>query len=185
MAARLIMWNLVTLDGYFEGTKKWDLDFHQYVWGDELEQLSLEQLKSADALLFGRVTYEGMASYWSTEKGDIADFMNSIPKVVFSRTLTKADWNNTRLVRGDAVAEVKKLKNDGRKNLFVFGSADLSSTFTENNLFDEYRLCVVLVLLGAGTPLFKPSSQRTRMKLRDSRPLKTGGVILFTEPEPG
>jgi len=178
------MWNLVSLDGYFEGAKKWDLCWHQYVWGEELERLALEQLESAGALLFGRVTYEGMASYWSTAKGEdnVAEFMNSVPKVVFWRTLTKADWNNTRLVRGDAVAEVKKLKSEGSKNLFVFGSADLSATFIESHLFDEYRLCVVPVLLGAGTPLFKPSKQRTRMKLRESRPLKSGGVILFNEP---
>ena len=102
MTARLIMWNLVTLEGFFEGPKKWDLDWLEYVWGDELEQLSLEQGKTADALLFGRVTYEGMAAYWPSAKGEVADWMNSVPKVVFSRTLAKADWNNTRLVRGNA-----------------------------------------------------------------------------------
>ena len=92
MTRRLIMWNLITLEGFFEGAKKWDLDWHEYVWGDELEQLSL-----------------GMAAYWSTAKGAVAEFMNSVPKVVFSRTLAKADWNNTRLVREDAAAEVAKL----------------------------------------------------------------------------
>jgi dihydrofolate reductase len=121
------MWNLVTLEGFFEGPKKWDLDWHEYVWGDELEQLSLEQGKSADALLFGRLTYEGMASYWSTATGAVADFMNSVPKVVFSRMLTKADWNNTRLVRDDAAGEVAKLKSAPERNLYVFGSADLSA----------------------------------------------------------
>jgi dihydrofolate reductase len=183
MTRRLIMWNLVTLEGFFEGAKKWDLDWHEYVWGDELEQLSLEQGKSADALLFGRVTYEGMASYWSTATGAVADFMNSVPKVVFSRTLAKADWNNTRVVRDDAVGEVAKLKSALGKNLYVFGSADLSATLTQHDLFDEYRLCVVPVLLGAGTPLFKPGGERKRMKLRETRPLKSGGVILFCEPD--
>ena len=109
---RLVMWNLVTLDGFFEGPKSWDLDWHQYAWGDELEKLSLEQLKSADALLFGRVTYQGMASYWPTAKGEsheIADLMNGIPKIVFSTTLEKADWNNTKLVKENAEMEVPKL----------------------------------------------------------------------------
>jgi dihydrofolate reductase len=79
------MWNLVTLDGYFEGPNSWDLDWHDYAWGEELEQLSVEQLTSADTLLFGRVTYQGMASYWSSATGEIADLMNAIPKIVFSR----------------------------------------------------------------------------------------------------
>jgi len=177
------MWNLVTLEGFFEGPKKWDLDWHEYVWGDELEQLSLDQGKTADALLFGRVTYEGMAAYWSSAKGETADWMNSVPKVVFSRTLAKADWNNTRLVRGNAEEEVAALKKASVKNLYVFGSADLSASLMQRDLFDEYRLCVVPVVLGAGTPLFKPSSDRKRMKLRESRQLKTGGVIMYCEPD--
>jgi len=84
---RLIMWNLVTLDGFFEGPFSWEIDWHDYVWGEELEQFSIEQSKSADMLLFGRVTYQGMAAYWASEKGEIADFMNNIPKIAFSRTL--------------------------------------------------------------------------------------------------
>lgn len=183
MTARLIMWNMMTLEGFFEGPKKWDLDWHEYVWGDELEKFSLEQGKAADALLFGRVTYEGMAAHWATAKGAIAEFMNSVPKVVFSRTLAKADWNNTRLVRDDPAAEVAKLKKASGRNLFVFGSADLSATLIQHDLFDEYRLCVVPVVLGAGTPLFKPSTERKRMTLREARRLNSGGVILFCEPE--
>jgi dihydrofolate reductase len=183
MTRRLIMWNLVTLEGFFEGAKKWDLDWHDYVWGDELQQFGLDQAKTADAVLYGRVTYEGMAAYWSTAKGATAEFMNSVPKVVFSKTLAKADWNNTRLVRDDAAAEVAKLKNAAGRNLFVFGSADLSATLMRHDLFDEYRLCVVPVVLGAGTPLFKPRPERKRMKLRETRTLKSGGVILFYKPE--
>jgi dihydrofolate reductase len=183
MTRRLIMWNLVSLEGFFEGPKKWDLDFHEYVWGDELEQFSLEQSRTAGALLFGRVTYEGMAAYWSTAKGAIADFMNSVPKVVFSRTLAKADWNNTRLVREDAATEVANLKNGSGQDLYVFGSADFSATLMRHDLFDEYRLCVVPVVLGAGTPLFKASGERKRMTLREARKLRSGGIILFCEPE--
>lgn len=182
MTRRLIMWNLVTLEGFFEGSKKWDLDWHEYVWGDELEQMSIELGKTADALLFGRVTYDGMAAYWPKEKGPVADFMNSVPKVVFSRTLPKAHWNNTRIVRQNAEAEVAKLKSEAGQNLYVFGSADLSATLIRHDLFDEYRLCVVPVLLGAGTPLFKESSGRKRMNLRETRNLKSGGLILYCEP---
>jgi dihydrofolate reductase len=105
--SRLITWNLLTLDGFFEGAKSWDLDFHQSVWGDELERLSIEQLRSADRLLFGRVTYEGMAAYWQTAKGEVADFMNRLPKVVVSRTLERADWANTKLIKDNVVAEIQ------------------------------------------------------------------------------
>jgi dihydrofolate reductase len=84
---KLIMWNLVTLDGYFEGPKHWDLDFHHQVWGEDLERFAIKQLEAAEGLLFGRITYEGMAAYWQTAEGTVADFMNSLPKLVASRTL--------------------------------------------------------------------------------------------------
>ncbi len=180
---KLIMWNMVTLDGFFEGPKSWEIDWHEYVWGEELEQLSIEQSKSADMLLFGRVTYQGMADYWSSAKGGIADFMNNIPKVVFSRTLEKAEWNNTRLVKANAEEEVAKLKQQPGKDLFVFGSANLSSTLMRNGLIDEYRLGINPVILGGGNPLFKPSPHRMKMKLLEARPLKSGCVILRYEPE--
>jgi dihydrofolate reductase len=176
------MWNLITLDGFFEGTKSWDLDWHDSVWGEELERLSLEQSKSIGMLLFGRVTYEGMAGYWQTQKGEIADFMNEVPKVVFSRTLSKAEWNHTRLVRDQAEEEVIRLKKQPGKDLFIFGSANLSSSFTRAGLIDEYRLCVAPVVLGGGNPLFKASPARLRLKLLEARPLKSGGVILRYQP---
>src|SRR3972149_8701708 len=139
---RLIMWNLVTLDGFFEGPFSWEIDWHDYVWGEELEQFSIEQSKSADMLLFGRVTYQGMADYWASQKGEIADFMNNIPKVVFSRTLEKAEWNNTRLVRENAAEEITKLKQQSGKDRVIFGSANLSSTLMPPRLIDEYRLVI-------------------------------------------
>jgi len=177
------MWNLVTLDGFFEGPKSWELDWHDSVWGDELEKYSIEQSKSTGMLLFGRVTYEGMASYWPSQKCEIADFMNTIPKIVFSKTMKKAEWNNTTLVKGNAVEEVAKLKRQSGKNMFVFGSANLSSTLLEHDLFDEINLALAPVILGRGNPLFKASPDRLKMKLLEARPLKSGGVILRYEPE--
>ncbi len=180
---KLIMWNLMTLDGFFEGPKSWEIDWHDTVWGEEMERYAIEQSKSTGALLFGRVTYQGMASYWPSEKGEIADFMNTIPKVVFSRTLQKADWNNSTLVKGNAVDEVVKLKRQPGKNLFVFGSADLSSTLLKHGLFDELDLALTPLLLGRGNPLFKSSPDQLKMKLLEARPLKSGGVILRYEPQ--
>jgi len=179
---RLIMWNMVTLDGFFEGPKNWEIDWHEYVWGEELEQLSKQQLRSADMLLFGRVTYQGMAGYWPSEKGEVADFMNTLPKVVFSRTLEKAEWNNTKLVKEDAEQEVAQLKQQPGKDLFIFGSANLSSTLTQHGLIDEYRLGVNPVILGAGTRLFKASPNRMKMKLLEATPLQSGCVILRYRP---
>jgi dihydrofolate reductase len=181
---RLIMWNLITLDGFFEGPSPWDLDWHNEVWGDELEQLSLEQLRSADLLVFGRVTYQGMAAYWPAESGDIADFMNRIEKVVFSRTLETADWTNTRVIRELDPAEVRGLKEGGDGDMLVFGSAGLSAALMEAGLFDEYRLLVAPVVLGQGATLFGRGLASRRLQLLEARPFASGGVLLRYAPAP-
>ncbi len=176
------MWNLITLDGYFEGEKNWDLSFHELVWGKELEDFSKEQLKSADMLIFGETTYKGMADYWTKAEGDkaegeIAEYMNKLPKVVCSRMLKTADWNNTTIVK-DAAAEIPKLKQQGDGDMFVFGSSNLSESLMKANLFDEYRLCVVPVFLGKGRRLFNDGLPYQKLKLIEARPLQTGGIIL-------
>ena len=176
------MWNLVTLDGFFEGQKNWEIDWHQYSWNEELEKLSLEQLHSADALLFGRRTYEGMAQYWPSATGEVAELMNGIAKVVFSRGLAKVEWNNTELIRGSAEDAVTEMKQKPGRNILIFGSANLSSTLMRAGLIDEYRLGIVPVVLGGGSPLFKPDLKRLRMKLLEAKPLKSGFVILRYEP---
>jgi len=178
------MWNVITIDGYFEGDQNWDLSFHNVVWGQELEKLSLEQLHSADYLIFGRVTYEGMAAYWTNENGEIADLMNRIPKLVFSRTLKFADWNNTTLISENATDEIIKLKEKGGKDLYVFGSANLSETFINDNLFDEYRIGIAPVILGNGRPLFRQGITPKNLSLVSTNQLLTGGVILTFIPVP-
>jgi len=175
---KLIMWNLVTLDGFFEGPKSWDLDFHNDVWGDELEQLSVDQLKAADLLLFGRITYQGMASYWPSAQGETAELMNGIAKVVFSRTLDRAEWHNTQLVKANAEEVVARLKQQSGKDMLIFGSANLSSQLMEKGLIDEYRLGLSPLVLGSGNPLFKAGAHRIKMRLLEARPLKSGCVIL-------
>jgi dihydrofolate reductase len=182
---KVIMWNLVTVDGFFEGRKSWEIDWFEHVWGEELEQLSKDQAREADMLLFGRVTYEGMAAYWAPEKGEIADFMNGTPKIVFSRTLDKAEWRNTRLVKDHAAEEVARLKQEPGKNMLIFGSANLSVTLMQHGLIDEYRLGLNPIILGGGNPLFKPSPDRMRLKLLEARPLKSGCVILRYQPMGG
>jgi dihydrofolate reductase len=178
------MWNLQSLDGYFEGKAPWDLDFHETAWGDELQQFSLDQAKEVGTLLYGRATYEGMADYWTKATGPIADFMSDVPKVVFSRTLDAATWKNSRLVRRDAADEVAELKRGEGKDLFVFGSAKLCDSLMRRGLFDELRICLAPVVLGTGVPLFKPGSPRQDLTLLQARPLATGGLILRYAAKP-
>ncbi|CAN5237662.1 dihydrofolate reductase family protein [soil metagenome] len=179
---KLIMWNIITLDGCFEGKQNWDLPFHDVVWGKDLEKLSIEQLHSADYLVFGRVTYEGMAAHWTKAKGEIAELMNKIPKLVFSKTLKAVDWNNSTLINENASAEISKLKAQGSGDMYVFGSANLSETFINDNLFDEYRIGIAPVILGSGRPLFRPGTSSKNLSLVSTQQLSTGGVVLkFTK----
>src|SRR5262245_34151625 len=175
---KLIVWEMMTLDGCFEGSKPWEIDYHEYFWGPELERFSLEQAKEVGVLLFGSRTYEGMATYWSTATGDIAEFMNSVPKVVFSNTLEEATWSNTRLVKGRAEDEVVQLKREPGKDLFIFGSADLADSLTRKNLIDEYRIGLNPLVLGGGNPLFKSSDHQMRLRLLEARPMRSGVVLL-------
>lgn len=174
------MWNVVTLDGRFEGETPWDLSFHQLVWGPELEALSIEQLNEASMLVFGENTYKGMADYWAhAEAADekVAPLMNSIAKVVCSPTLTKVEWNNTTIVR-DAVSEIQRLKEEEGGPMFVFGSGILSESLMNAGLFDEIRLCVAPTILGKGRHLFADTNTQRNLKLLEARPLPNGGVIL-------
>jgi len=175
---KLIMWNIITIDGYFEGNHNWDLPFHSVVWGQELEQLSIEQLQSADYLVFGRVTYEGMAAHWTKAEGIIADLMNNIPKIVFSKTLETVDWKNTTLIKDHASEVIKKLKAESGKDLYVFGSANLSETFINEDLYDEYRIGIAPVILGSGRPLFGQGIASKKLTLTSTQQLLTGGTVL-------
>ena len=181
---KLIMWNLITLDGYFEGETPWELPWVDRVWGKELEQFSLAQLQSADMLLFGRLTYEGMAQYWQTAEGEIAEYMNRLPKFVASRTLRTVKWENTTLMGDSVVETITRLKQEGNGNMFVFGSATFSQTLIDNKLFDEYRICILPVLFGNGRSLFKSNQQIQGLRLIEVRPHSTGCVILRYQTEP-
>jgi dihydrofolate reductase len=178
--AKLIMWNLMTLDGFVEGPNR-DISWHFDVWGEELERLSVEQLNSAGGLMFGRVTYELMANHWPSATGEVADFMNALPKYAFSRTLTRSDWNNTQMFGADVPDTVARLKRESAKDILLFGSADLAASLVAHGLIDEFRIAVNPIILGGGTPLFKPG-ERVKLKLLDLKPLSTGIAILRYEP---
>jgi dihydrofolate reductase len=182
---KVILFNLITVDGFFAGPNG-EIDWHHV--DEEFNEFAGEQLDSTDGLLFGRVTYQLMASYWPTDAATtddpiIAGKMNSLPKIVFSRTLDKAEWNNTRLIKENIAEEISKLKQKPGKDLFVFGSADLAATLTQLGLIDEYRIIVNPVVLGSGIPLFKDVQHRIELKLVKTRTFRNGNVLLYYEPE--
>jgi dihydrofolate reductase len=180
---KLVVWNLMTLDGYFEGAKPWDIDFHNLAWGPELERYSERWAEEGDLLVFGRKTYEGMAAYWPKAEGEgkIKAFMNGVAKIAVSRTMKEAGWSNCRVV-SDPVAELTRLKAEHGKAILVFGSAELTDTLLKAGLADEIRVCVVPVLLGEGNPLFKPGGEQRRLKLLDVMSTAGGSVILRYQP---
>ncbi len=185
--AKVIVFNMITLDGYMAGPAG-EIDWHHV--GEEFNDFAIQQLEEIGALLFGRVTYEMMASYWPTPNalaGDpvVAKKMNALPKVVFSRSLQAADWQNARLVKGDAAAEVARLRQQPGKDLFIFGSADLANALIQKNLIDEYRLMVNPVVLGSGKPMFGHLGQPLKLDLINSRTFQNGNVLLVYRPAAG
>lgn len=181
--AKVIIWNLVTLDGFFEGEKKWDLDFHNRAWGPELEKLSTEFGVAAGLLVFGRVTYEGMKAYWTTteDEGEVKTFMNALPKLVGSRTLASSDWSNTEMT-SDIVGELSRRKQSLDKTIYVFGSADLSDALLAAGLVDEIKLAIVPLQLGKGTPFFKEGARRD-FDLIEAQALSNGTILVRYAPQ--
>jgi len=182
---KLFAFNMVTLDGFFEGLNR-DISWHNV--DDEFNQFAVEQTRTVGAILFGRVTYELMASYWPTSAAQsddpvVASLMNTLPKVVFSRTLQKAEWNNTRLVQDNVAQEILKMKQEPGNDLAIFGSAHLLSSLMQANLVDEHRVMVNPVLIGSGTPLFRNIGQKVNLKLVKARTFQSGNVLLCYRPE--
>lgn len=174
---RLLVSNLMSLDGFFEGPNK-EIDW--FFVDDEFLAYAREMLRSVDTILFGRTTYEHMAGYWpNAAKDEIAEKMNGLSKIVFSSTLDRADWNNSRLVKGDVAKEVAKLKQQSGKDMVVLGSAMLASSLLEAGMIDEYRVILNPILIGGGTPLFKRVKNKLRLKLEKTKLLKSGVVVLY------
>jgi len=173
---KLIVSNVVSLDGFFEGPNH-GLDW--FVPDEEFFEYAKDMLRAADTLLFGRVTYLHMANYWPSAPADeIADKMNNLPKIVFSKTLQTVNWNNSRLVSNNIQAEVTKLKQQPGKDMVVLGSARLASALLQMGLIDEYRIILSPVLIGRGNPLFQGIRERIRLKLAATKVLGSGVVVL-------
>jgi len=181
---KVIVFNFVTLNGYFKGPKE-DISWHKH--DAEENEYAVEMLNSGDTLLFGRVTYELMASYWPTPDAIknvpiFAERMNNADKIVFSRTLKKVEWNNTRLVKDNIEEEIKKMKQIPGKNMTLLGSGSILTQFAQQGLIDEYRIMVDPVVLGDGTPIFKGIKHRLNLKLTTIRTFRNGNVLLCYQP---
>lgn len=180
---KVIVSEFVTLDGVMEAPDKWQRPFRS----EEARKYKHAELFASDALLLGRVTYEDFADAWPsiTDEEGFADRMNSMTKYVVSTTLDEVEWNNSSLMRGSIAEEVAKLKQQPGENILIYGSADLISTLMQHSLVDEYRLMVNPIVVGSGKRLFQESGDMTTLRLVDTKPFKSGVVVLTYAPAEG
>jgi dihydrofolate reductase len=183
---RIVVTEFISLDGVIEDPGGAE-DFKYGGWtfeisrGDEGDKFKLDEALSAEALLLGRVTYDGFAAAWPARDGEFADKFNSMPKYVVSSTLEKPEWNNSFVLKGDVAEAVAKLKRDQDGNIVVHGSARLVRALLEHDLIDELRLMVFPVVLGTGKRLFDETSEKKPLRLVDSKIVGDGVAILIYE----
>jgi dihydrofolate reductase len=183
---KLGVFNQVSLDGYFAGTHG-DISWAKANQDPEFQAFAAENAKGGGALIFGRVTYEMMAAFWSTPQAyelnpTVAERMNNLPKIVFSRTLDTVSWSNTRLVIGDPAAEVRKLKKEPGKDMAILGSGSIASQLAREGLIDEYQFVVNPVVLGEGRAMLEGLERRLNLKLTNTRTFGNGNVFLCYQP---
>jgi dihydrofolate reductase len=184
---RIVVTEFVSLDGVMEdpgGSEDfkyggWSFEFAR---GDEGDKFKLDEALEAEALLLGRVTYEGFAAAWPSRSGEFADKFNNMPKYVVSSTLGEPEWNNSTVIKGDVPEQVAKLKDEIAGEVVVHGSAQLVQALLEHDLVDELRLMVFPVVLGRGKRLFGDTSDKKTLKLADSKTVGDGVTILIHRP---
>jgi dihydrofolate reductase len=183
---RIVVTEFVSLDGVMEAPGGGE-DFEHAGWtfeisrGEEGDKFKLDEALDAEALLLGRVTYEGFAAAWPSMEGEFADKFNGMPKYVVSSTLRDPEWNNSTVLAGDVVEEAANLKERSHGDVAVHGSARLVQTLLEHDLVDELRLMVFPVVLGSGKRLFGGTSGKKRLRLADSKIVGDGIAILTYE----
>jgi dihydrofolate reductase len=181
---RVIFQMMVSIDGYFEGENH-EIDWHNV--DEDFNRYSLDFLNNIDTLVFGRTTYELMASYWTTEAAVkdaplIAEKMNSLQKIVFSNTLEKAEWNKSRLMKTSLTDEIARQKLRQCKDIAIFGSSDLTLSLIPSGLINEFRIIVNPIFLGKGKTLLEGLDSRIKVKLLYSKTFKSGNVLLCYVP---
>jgi dihydrofolate reductase len=165
----------VSLDGYIRSENEDNMDWVFRTYDDDLKGWEVESLWQAGTHIMGRNLYFEMAEYWPSSTEEYAEPMNTIPKVVFSKTLKHADWNNTRIASGDLAAEINLLKQETGNDILLHGGADFTHSLTKLSLIDEYRLIIHPVVLSAGLPLFTGPLD---LNLVDSRIFPSGSVLM-------
>ena len=190
--ARVLVFNSVSLDGYFTDDKNdmsWaHKDPNDEEWNAFVSENASGGRSGGGAILLGRVTYEMMAGFWPTPAAmemmpEVARGMNDMKKIVFSRTLKNASWSNTKLMKGDLEGEVRKLKQ-GDQDMVILGSGTIVSQLTQARLIDEYQLVVNPIILGKGRTMFEGVKDRPTLKQTKARTFKNGNVVLTYETEP-
>jgi dihydrofolate reductase len=182
---KLVVTEFVSVDGVMEDPGGAE-DFEHGGWsfkfdrGPEGDKFKLDETLASDALLLGRVTYEGFAEAWPSRTGEFADKFNTMPKFVVSTTLEEPEWNNSTVIKGNVAEEVSKLKQEPGGDIVVHGSAQLVRTLMEHDLVDEYRLMVFPVVLGSGKRLFGDTSDKATLRLVDAQPVGSDGVVILT-----
>jgi dihydrofolate reductase len=173
--SKLVATLFISLDGVVESPEKWSFPY----WNDEIAKFKHDETFASDALLLGRITYEGFAAAWPSRKDPegFADRFNSMPKHVATRTVKKLEWNNSHVIKGNIATEVSKLKQQPGKDLVIHGSPGLIRSLIPHDLIDEYRLLVYPIILGQGKRLFDETS-KANLKLFDSKTYDTGVVKL-------
>jgi len=188
--AKILVFNSVSLDGYFtdeNNDMSWaHKDPNDAEWNAFVGENASGGAAGGGALLLGRITYELMASFWPTPAAMemmpvVAKSMNDMTKIVFSRSMKKASWSNTKLVKGDLVAEVRKLKKSD-KDMVILGSGTIVSQLTQARLIDEYQLVVNPIVLGKGRTMFEGVKDKIDLKRTNTRNFKNGNVVLSYEP---
>jgi dihydrofolate reductase len=184
---KLIVFNQVTLDGYFTDLKG-DMSW-AHKQDPEWNAFVAENATGGGVLVFGRITYEMMASWWPTPQAIqsmpvVAEQMNQLPKVVFSRTLDQASWNNTKLVKGSLAAEVRKMKQEPGPDMAIMGSGSIVSQLAQEGLIDEYQIVVNPIVLGKGRTLFESVTEKLILKRTKTRAFGNGNVLLCYQPMP-
>jgi dihydrofolate reductase len=177
---RVIASEYLTLDGVMEEPGKWSFPF----WNDEAAQFKYDELFASDALLLGRVTYEGFAKAWPTMTGtgDFGERMNGLPKYVVSTTLDTVEWNNSQLIKENVAEEIAKLKQQPGQDILIGGSGELVRTLMEHDLIDELRIMLYPIILGIGKRLFRDGIDKKALRLVDTKTTSTGVVILTYHP---
>ena len=184
---RIVVGMFVSLDGVVEApgpdsTFKY-ANWTQPYYNEEVGNFIGQQMATADALLLGRVTYEGFAASFSGQTGGVADIMNNRTKYVVSTTLKKAEWKNSTLIKGNVPEEIARLKQQPGKDISVSGSCTLVQTLIQHDLIDEYALLVYPVVLGTGKRLFRDGIEKTTLKLVEAKPTSLGVMLVRYQPE--